>query len=325
MTMLDVRGSSADKKGWIYQLGTGGIMMREVDIDTGKGGEELTIMQISDLHYNYMNDVDFAVRNPTLLSTYTNRTWGANGSFALATRHLIDYVMTADQVMVTGDVMDYLSEGCIELTYKELWDRIPNAIITMGNHEYVQMMQGNIPESIPLSERWQMVQNVWKHNIYYSSKVMGDKVMLIQLNNGERKFYESQIEPLQKDLALAREKGYTVLLFMHETLVTNNPAMASVNALRANDAGWATGENFYDDPNHHHVGGSDADAATRSVYDLILNNGDIIKGVFNGHFHSDFYTEILATSPSGGEYIIPQYTLTGSAYDNGHALKITVK
>lgn len=325
MTRMDVCGSSEDPNNWIYQLGVGGIMVREVEIDSGKGGDALTIAQVTDPHFNYMNATDFAERNPTLLSTYQNRKWLANGTSAFNIRKVMDYAMTADQVVVTGDAIDYLSEGCLELLNKEIWDRCPNAIVTIGNHDYVQQMQGNVPESIPASERWAKLQSNWKHDIYYYSRVLDDKVMLIQLNNGERKFYESQIERLNNDLELARKQGYTVLLFCHETIVTNNPAMASVNAIRANDAGWAVNENFYTNEANHHVGGNNADEATKAVCNLIYGNADIIKGVFNGHYHSDFYTEILGTSPSGGTYLIPQYTLTGSAYDSGHVLKITVK
>lgn len=325
MTRMDVRGTSADPNTWIYQLGVGGLMVREVEIDSGKGGEPLTIAQMTDAHFNYMNASDLAERNPTLLSTYQNRTWLAKGQSSFNIRKVMDYAMTADRVVVTGDAIDYLSKGCIELLYKEIWDRCPTAIVTVGNHDYLQQMQGNVPESIPASERWKMLQDSWKHDIYYYSEVMNDKVMLIQLNNGERKFYESQIEPLENDLKLAREKGYTVLLFCHETIITNNPAMASVNAIRGNDMSGATNQNFYTNESRDHVGGNDADEATKAVCNLIYGNGDIIKGVFNGHYHSDFYTEILGTSPSGGTYMIPQYTLTGSAYDSGHVLKITVK
>lgn len=96
-------------------------------------------------------------------------------------------------------------------------------------------------------------QSVWKHDIYYSSKVMGDKVMLIQMNNGERKFYESQIEPLKKDIETARENGYIVLLFMHETIYTKNRNETAVNALRVNDSGWAFNEDFCSNTANHHV------------------------------------------------------------------------
>ena len=66
-------------------------------------------------------------------------------------------------------------------------------------------------------------------------------------------------------------------------------------------------------------------SATEQVYNLITNNGDIIKGVFNGHMHNDYYTEILAKTASGEDTVIPQYTMTASIYEDGRAVKITVK
>ncbi len=73
------------------------------------------------------------------------------------------------------------------------------------------------------------------------------------------------------------------------------------------------------------VGGSNADSATASVYSLITNNADVIKGVFNGHQHNDYYTEIVAKTSSGDAAVIPQYTLTGGFYNNGSAINITVQ
>ena len=56
----------------------------------------------------------------------------------------------------------------------------------------------------------------------------------------------------------------------------------------------------------------------------MTHNADVIRGIFCGHWHSDFYTEILAETPDGKKTVIPQYVLTGNMYDKGHALIITV-
>ena len=64
---------------------------------------------------------------------------------------------------------------------------------------------------------------------------------------------------------------------------------------------------------------------TGQVYRLITSYGDVIKGIFTGHMHSDYYTEVQATDAGGIETYIPQYVLTGNFYDKGHVLKITVQ
>ena len=183
----------------------------------------------------------------------------------------------------------------------------------------LQRMQGVMPESLSAERRWEILRSVWKHDIDYTSKVVGGKVMLIQLNNGEGKFYASQKAMLEADIALARANGYAVLAFMHEPISTGNASDTNITAIRKDD-GSASG-NYYSGQ----VGGPNADAATKAICDIIAANGDIIKGVFNGHQHADYYSEILAKTASGADTIIPQYTLSGCIYGNGNALKITVK
>ena len=70
--------------------------------------------------------------------------------------------------------------------------------------------------------------------------------------------------------------------------------------------------------------GYNAGGATGQVYDLITNNADVIRGVFTGDMHSDFYTEIVAKTADGMQTTIPQYVLTGAFYDDGAVMHITV-
>ena len=64
---------------------------------------------------------------------------------------------------------------------------------------------------------------------------------------------------------------------------------------------------------------------------LYLNNpvpaepGDVIKGVFAGHHHSDFHLDILATMPDGTPAVIPQYIHNATAYHNGHLMRIFLR
>ncbi len=313
---ITVTGSADNLNGYIYQLGENGLYVRDVVINAGLD-EAVEIMQLSDLHFNYLNAKDWEERNPTVLSSYDMRDLGRNASTVSQARAAVDFARKSDAVVVTGDIFDYLSWGGIELMYKEVWDIIPDSLMSVGNHEYLQRMLGVHNETLSAEERWGILDKVWKHDVDYASRVVGGKVMLIQLNNGEGKFYENQIEPLTKDIALAREKGYTVLLFMHETLNTGNPAEASVAPIRKNDSGNI---NFYTGE----IGNSKADSATLSVCGLIKSSADVIKGVFNGYMHSDYYTEIIATDKDGNSAVIPQYTSTGGFYDTGHVIKITV-
>lgn len=79
--------------------------------------------------------------------------------------------------------------------------------------------------------------------------------------------------------------------------------------------------NFYTEG----VGGINSTGVTREVWDTIMNNADVIRGVFAGHMHEDYYAEMLAKTPSGEQKIIPQYVNYAAWADKGHVLKITVK
>jgi hypothetical protein len=119
---------------------------------------------------------------------------------------------------------------------------------------------------------------------------------------------------LAADLATARKNGYTVLIYTHCMLSTRNSADTAVKTLYGADT------EPYDLYNKG-VGKSDS----TGVMELIVNNADIIKGVFNGHMHSDYYTEINAKNADGTAAVIPQYTLHGNFYENGNVLNVTVQ
>ena len=142
--------------------------------------------------------------------------------------------------------------------------------------------------------------------------------MLIQLDNSNSCFWESQVEPFEADLALAREKGYDVFLFYHIPLATGNSKDTDIYPIMRRD-----GYNY--DFYNNYIGNPKTSGASKTVYDIIVNNGDIIKGTFCGHKHTWYYTEILAKTASGEATVIPQVVIAGTPYDGGHALKIIVK
>ncbi len=321
-TKTNLVGNKTDEKSWIYMLAKSKIAVREVTIDSGLGGDPVTVSQLSDLHFNYCNAQDIEENDPVIMSTLQYREWLAKGSSVPNAVRCLEMASTADQMVITGDVLDYLSWGCIELMDRHIWNQYPNALVTMGNHEPVKKVQGTVDETTSLKSRIDAVASIWKHDAYYTSRIINDKVMVIQLDNGldvnyPGRFWECQIEPLTKDLSLAREKGYVVLVFYHIPIATNNKAEGSVVPLRKNAGGNAYFANYGTSHN--------ADEASAQVYNLIVNNADIIKGTFCGHLHSDYYCEIVGKTPDGQVANIPQYVLTGTPYDMGHLLWITVK
>lgn len=279
------------KNNVIYQFGENGLIVRETTIDSGRGGDPVEIVHITDAH------VAFEI---------TRR---------LNWQTCLRYAAGFDYTVATGDLIDGLHTDLTKW-FKDSLVNNPNTMLTLGNHEW-NPTKGT-PEQ--MSDRYALLQEYWPNNVVYSSVVVKNKVMLIQLDNSQNEFCTEQIAKLQADLTIARDKGYTVLLFYHVPLCTKNPAETGVKALLPFDPTQIHKYNF----SRGHLCGT-ADDATGQVYDIITNNADVIKGAFCGHLHEDIYTEIVAKTPDGKDAVIPQYINHAARYDNGHVLKITVK
>lgn len=318
----DVKGSAADKTGWIYKL-ENGLMVREAEIDSGRGGDPVEIVQISDMHFNYCNEKDFIENNPAVMSTYENRTWNKNGSSFQNALRCVEYASFADQTVVTGDTLDYLSWGGTELMYKAVWHQIPDALIALGNHEPKRQMQGTVPDTASEEEIYSLLQSRWKHDIYYTSKILNDKVMIVVMDNQKCLYWEEQYDLLSDDITAARSMGIPILLFEHVAIPSQNPDEKALGPILAGDTSKLT-YNFCDGDAYLLKYGM-GDEATDKVYELIVNNGDVIRGIFCGDLHHDMYSEICAKTQNGDDILIPQYVLNGSPYNKGHVLKITVK
>ncbi len=311
---------------WNYRTEENGVTVRDIVINTEKGGEPIEILQLSDIHFNCFDQYDFEEANPSLMSTYEYRKWLAGAASVPKVVKCLEHAKTADMVVLTGDVLDFISHGNIALAKEYFFEPFVGRVMAcLGNHEISRRVQGKIADPTTLESRLEIVSAIWCNDIYYSSRVLGDKVMLIQMDNASQydekglSFWDCQIEPLSRDIAMARENGYAVLLFFHCNLSTGDPKDSSV---RADMLGAKNNEycNFYD-----YYAKSDSEGASGTIYNIIVNSGDVIKGGFCGHHHGDFYTEILAKTPDGVDTVIPQYSMIGSIYGEGHILKITVK
>ena len=319
----DIAGSAAEKQTWIYRRNDTGVYVREVTVDSGRGdGQEARILQISDIHFNAVNDDDLA--DEEVMYTAQRRWWNADGAAVAAAEKTMEHASDFDQTVLTGDTLDYLSMGAIELIKRHVFDVDPTVIVTLGGHDTTRQMETGIPDKTSLESRLEVLQKAWNTDLFYVSRVIKGRVMVIAMDNGQGYYWTSQKEKLEADLQRARQQNLVVLLFQHEHLCTRNPAEKKHLPIRRND----TSEyDFYT----RGIGGEGADEVTRGIYDLIVSHADSIKGVFCGHLHSDYYTEILATyTDSNGntrDAVIPQYILTAAVYDEyaGHVLEITVR
>lgn len=310
------------------KLNDDGIYIREIKIDCNIS-RRITVGLISDIHFNYCNEEDFKIADPVLMSTYTNRLWNKNAATVPVFHNCLNALGTVDKLVLNGDTMDYLSCGALELMQTEVFDKLPDVIATVGGHECAVRMQGEVAETTSLSQRLEILQKHWKHNIYYTSQLISGKVLLIGFLNDRGTVCEYAYEKLKSDISAARENGYTVLLFAHEPIATQNSSYADytedflitkgdTNGFPCN---FETGEFL---PGKL-LGAPSCDDVSRAAYKLITDSADVVKGFFAGHFHNDFYLDINARLPNGTAAIIPQYVTTASAYDNGHVTKIVLE
>jgi hypothetical protein len=134
------------------------------------------------------------------------------------------------------------------------------------------------------------------------------------MDNGPSFFTEYQFEKLSADLKTARENGYTVLVFFHEPLTTNIEEYKETKVLDDTDDPI---KSVYDYYTGWHIGAAHKNDTpeTMKVYDLITSSADVIKGIFAGHRHYNYYTEIKATDADGNDTVIPQYVMRSCGYN----------
>lgn len=321
-----ITGSPEDLDRWIYRQNDTGVFVHEVKIDAVSPGRKRTdIVQITDVHLNYTNTED--EKDEEVMYTRQCRRWNAGGVSAKALENAMRCAKGCDRIVITGDTLDYLSCGAMELMQKYIWDAEPDCIVALGGHDTTKQMETHIPDKLPLKERLEILQKFWKHDIYYFSEVINDNVMIIQLDNSQHKYWDFQIPKLERDLKRARGCGYTVLIFQHEPICTGKREDAVVYPYYR----WPDNrpvDNFYD---KCICCEENSDAATMGVYRLITGNADIVRGIFCGHYHASFYTEVEGSfvGADGKTYrrSIPQRMLECNVYDGytGHIARITVK
>ena len=320
---IDIVGTQDDPEHWIYRLRDSKVFVREVELDSGLPGEEpAELVVIADVHFNWLNEED--EKNEELLDSQKHRFWNAEAASIPSAIRAMEYAQFFDQTIVVGDTLDFLSMGAMELTEKYIWDVDPETLIALGGHDVTREMQTGKPDLEPLEERYAIVEKLWHHDVYYISKVIRDKVMIIVLDNGQSRYWERQIEPLRRDIAWARERKMPVIVFQHEQVCSHNPEENPLYAIRGGDGNTAY---LYD----RGLGSGEMDEPTRKVYDLITKNADVVKALVCGHWHGDYLSHVLAsyTDENGTvhETQIPQYILTTNVCDDysGHVMKITVR
>lgn len=271
-----------------------GVMTREVNLEAGLGNKSLQICFLSDTHYKSSSD---------------------DGNLT----KMLEFADNYDQIVLGGDMVEHY--GVLQQYVDKAKAYQGKIMMTLGSHEAMKYSGTSTEE-----ERYAKIHSIWPHDENYYSKVLENKVMLIQINNGRGKFLDEQTEQFASDLSLAKSRGYKIVLFMHEPLYVADSAQSKVTPLYLSpqrtdlfDYYCVRGVNF------NNYQGKNAQGATKDIYEMITQNADTIQGIFCGHLHADFYTEITAKNADGSSAKIPQYNVCSSNSDHGHAIIIRIR
>ena len=316
-----------------YQL-KNGITIREVEYDLSNGTDRkpVEIVQLGDTHLNYVNDKDWQEQSTCILATYKGRSWNRSGASAPIINKIMEYASFYDQTVVTGDIMDYFSWGCAEMVQKLIVDKDPSILFTVGNHEPAIHMQNvehvcNTDDSLDAVHA--RLATFWPNDTKYDSKIITNEdgiemAMLVVVDNQAHYYqWEEIYTGLKNDIEIARAKNIPILMFQHCPISTRGGAETDYYSwfYNAGDISGFTDNKI--DLGKREAGSTGRDLDTR-VYKLIVDNADVVRGLFCGDYHNYMYTEIKGTDDDGNVKMIPQYVSTANAY-GGCAVKITIK
>ncbi|MCQ2396897.1 MAG: hypothetical protein MJ106_04275 [Lentisphaeria bacterium] len=319
----DVVGSKADPCTYIYKIESN-LHLNDVTIESRKPeSDPVEIVIFADTHFNGFNAQDEAEQNPSLMSTKQYRKWLADGASAPCVGRLMDFARYSDQTVVAGDVLDFLSWGAKQLTVENVFRKDVALMACLGGHDVTRVMQGKVPDPTSLESRRKILADFWPNDIIYDSRVVKDKVMLVVMDNGLGQFYPSQVDKFKADVERARANDWIILVVVHEPICTRNVAHKDTQPFMKGDPDIDT--NFYD----HRCCRAGQSAASDAIFDLITRNADVVRGVFNGHEHSAYYTWFNGTyAEQDGTIVekpIPQHTVTCCVYRSGCLAVVTVK
>ena len=314
-----------------YQL-KNGLKIREIEYDLSNGADRkpVDIIQVGDTHLNYVNDKDWQEQSTCILATYKGRVWNRNGSSVPTINRFMEYVSFFDQAVVTGDILDYFSWGCAEMVQKLIVDKDPDILFAIGNHEPAIHMQ-NVDHVCNTDASRDAVHErlatFWPNDTKYDSKIIKNEdgiemAMLVVMDNESHKYlWEEIYVGLKRDIEIAREKNIPILMFQHCPISTRGGAEEDRYTwfYQPGDTSGFSSDKTIDLGKRE--AGSTNDELDKRVYSLIVNNADVVRGLFCGDYHNFMYTEIKGTDGT----MIPQYVSTANAYANGCAVKITIK
>lgn len=219
----------------------------------------------------------------------------------------IEYAKGSGKLLVhTGDIIDFVSYLNLETVKRKLSG--VDCMVAAGNHEFSLYVGEEFEDAAYRARSYDQVQAVFGNDITFSSRMVNG-VNLVFADDSYYLFSADQLEQFRREF----EKGYPVILFLHNPLFTRE---LYEEKKAKNICAYVTGcpeelMGYYDD---YRLRQQRPDAATLETVAYLKSRPEL-KAIFAGHLHY----------PRAGllDNGVPQY-VTGGGYA-GHACEITVE
>ena len=312
--------------GVFYRLCETGQYVCHMEIDLGLGEDSVEIAHIADCHLNFANERDMSdAETPYTLEC---RKAFRNGVTLPSTENALKACAFSDATVVNGDILDYITYGTLDAVKEHIVDAFPDIMMTVGWHDMTKQMQTKRPNLLSDAQRQAMLQEIWPHDIHYYSRVIGKKITVVCLGTRLISYSADFYDKLSAEIDRARREGRYILIFQHEPLATRRECDREVTPAFTRTNGYGVLRNFCDGEKIMAREG-DPEELTLRVYELLRSNADVVKGIFAGHYHNQFYTEIPAYTEKDGvreEAVIPQYVVhIAGVDDGGYLMRIILK
>ncbi|MBR2339911.1 MAG: metallophosphoesterase [Clostridia bacterium] len=175
---------------------------------------------------------------------------------------LLAVASDGDAVILTGDIMDYVSQPNVRILKNRLSALTAPYLYVRGNHEPLSDMQGISEDFIERIKRpFQAIEL--------------DGIILVGIDNADRVIDESVIPSLKRIF----DKNKPVIVAMHVPIMTDS------------NEHLLSGENEYFRLNH-----SNAPASTDKFISLLRENAENTVAVLAGHLHAPFIGNFFGES-----------------------------
>lgn len=316
---LDVENSRENSTVTSYQLKDTRQVICELTIESIKGGEPVDVAILADTHIHVLSEKDKDDEEVQLSSQCRGNIFRHPSCFKGLER-AVQVAEHCDYTVIAGDVLDYLTYGALDYAKELFFDRLPNLICTLAIHDVSKNCMTNLPDKLPYEERINIIKEYWPNDVRYASALVGDKAVLVGLDNDTTEHYfEDQIDKLKAEIEKARKDNNVIFIFQHTPLATGKEEDKEAPNFFVNRFEVS---NVYD---RRLIGNPEYTNETdRKMLDLILGNSDVIRGIFCGHFHDGNHTQLPAyyIDEKGTKHQQPidQYIVSSTPYCLPHGV-----